>query len=163
LGDAPAPHPSCHRIAHPHCRITPCPCAQPRNLPTTNSPPIPAPAPPPAEDAEDSAEGAGLLVDALVEANGPELLVARLLLLKEDASEEDAKAAHNCLAVFENIIEVHPPVCVGVRVCVCVGVRVCLCVHVCVRAHACVCAHACVPCWCVRASMGATISTAHTA
>lgn len=60
------------------------------------------------EDAEDSAEGAGLLVDALVEANGPELLVARLLLLKEEASDEDAKAVHNCMAVFENLIEVQP-------------------------------------------------------
>lgn len=53
-----------------------------------------------------------MLVDALVDANGPELLVARLGQLDDAASEEDAKAVQNCMEVFENLVEVRPRVAV---------------------------------------------------
>ncbi|KXZ43101.1 hypothetical protein GPECTOR_102g54 [Gonium pectorale] len=47
------------------------------------------------------------LVEGLLEANCPELLVARLLGFKEEADEE-ARAVHNCLAVVENMVEIQP-------------------------------------------------------
>lgn len=45
-------------------------------------------------------------MEALVEANAPELLVQRLLGFKEADSDEEARAVHNCLAVVENMVEV---------------------------------------------------------
>lgn len=59
----------------------------------------------PADAAEEFGEEARALVDCLVEHNGVELLVQRLLSLNEGV-EEEARAVHNCLAVFENVVEV---------------------------------------------------------
>ncbi len=58
-----------------------------------------------ADAAEEYGEEARALVDCLVEHNGLELLVQRLLSLNESV-EEEARAVHNCLAVFENVVEV---------------------------------------------------------
>lgn len=57
------------------------------------------------DEEEDTEEVAGLLIDALVEANGLELLVQRLAKLNESVDEE-AQAVNHALAVIEHAVEV---------------------------------------------------------
>ncbi|KAG2427002.1 hypothetical protein HXX76_012786 [Chlamydomonas incerta] len=61
-----------------------------------------------ADAVEEYGDEARSLVEALVEANAPELLVQRLLGFKEADSDEEARAVHNCLAVVENLVEIQP-------------------------------------------------------
>ncbi|GFR50058.1 hypothetical protein Agub_g12199, partial [Astrephomene gubernaculifera] len=61
-----------------------------------------------ADAAEEYGPEARGLVEGLVEANAPELLVQRLLGFREEAAEEEARAVHNCLAVVENMVEIQP-------------------------------------------------------
>lgn len=53
----------------------------------------------------EAAEESRALVDAMLEGNALELLSARLPSFNETI-EEEAAAVHNCLEVFENMIEV---------------------------------------------------------
>lgn len=53
----------------------------------------------------EAAEESRALVDAMLEGNALELLSTRLPTFNETI-EEEAAAVHNCLEVFENMIEV---------------------------------------------------------
>ncbi len=65
---------------------------------------------------EEFQDEARSLVAALLEANALELVVQRLVTLNERASEEEAAAVNNCLAIFENMVEVDTSVADQVRV-----------------------------------------------
>ena len=54
-----------------------------------------------------------MLVDSMIEHNGIELLVHRLVSLTEAASDDEGKAVFNTLSIFENMVEVKPEVCSG--------------------------------------------------
>ena len=51
-----------------------------------------------------------MLVDSMIEHNGIELLVHRLVSLTEAASDDEGKAVFNTLSIFENMVEVKPEV-----------------------------------------------------
>jgi len=51
-----------------------------------------------------------VLVDSMIEHNGVELLVHRLISLTEAASDDEGKAVFNTLSIFENMVEVKPEV-----------------------------------------------------
>lgn len=57
------------------------------------------------DEEEDNEEVAGLLIDALVEANGLELLVEQMTKLNESVDEE-AQAVNHALAIIEHAVEV---------------------------------------------------------
>ena len=51
-----------------------------------------------------------MLVEAIVEANGLELLVQRMVQFTEKL-QDDATAVFNALNIIENLVEVDPKVC----------------------------------------------------
>lgn len=60
---------------------------------------------PTADSVTEAAEESRALIDAMLEGNALELLSNRLPTFNETI-EEEAAAVHNCLEVFENMVEV---------------------------------------------------------